>query len=152
MKKMEFTAPKDKFEAGREVLFDSPKGNDRYTPADWVAGDFRREWGDTSGGTGLVWAMDKSMSAQPGSADAAEYERAVHSSMDAWNKVPCATIPLMERELDPSQDVGIVKYLLGYGGSMEPVADIFIGGFMPLTFFDVVSEGTLGTVTRKHIC
>ncbi len=124
-------------EVGR-ILFFSDRGNRRLA-FDFVPGDPRRigaGWGGP--GANINFALDD-VDLTADIAGTSELDE-IRAAMATWENVTCSTIPLTDRG-NTGADVGLVEFLLGFGGTGGVSADIQHSGFLPPAFFDAIAAG-----------
>jgi len=126
--------------AGRDetpgmTVFARDVGN-KQLGADFVPNDPRR--GSRSNITYLVDGFDGATSSGPSAADT---EGAIDSAMATWDSQTCSDLDMTKSPTAPI-DIGLVQFLLGFGGLPNaPLADIVHGGWLPPAFFDALAPG-----------
>jgi hypothetical protein len=117
------------------IVFAFDRGN-KQLGADWIPFDPER-----FGVRDIYWATDHVD--QTVWVPWAETDAAIGRAMQTWQDVRCSSIPLTEVD-DWGLDLGYVQYLLGMGGVPGWLADITQAGWLPRSFFDVISDDGLG--------
>jgi hypothetical protein len=93
------------------------------------------------GSTDLAYLVDQGDGATASGLSAVDTEGAIERAMSTWDEeTQCSDVPLTKAS-DPGFDLGVVEYLLGYGGSPLRVSDIVHAGWLPKRFFDRISWG-----------
>ncbi len=133
---VEYITPEDSDEIGRTVFFRN-LGN-KQLGHHFVPLDSRRAW--SGPGSAITWINDTADGATSSGLTAATTAAAIRSAMATWEGVTCSTIPLNDLG-DINFDLGVVQFLLGFGGVNGLAADITHAGFLPGAFFDAIVPG-----------
>ncbi|MEJ7645915.1 MAG: hypothetical protein WKF87_15075 [Chryseolinea sp.] len=64
---------------------------------------------------------------------------AITRAMQTWDGVTCSDLGLFKVPSQPGISTGFVSELLGFGGSLEYVADVVHAGWLPASFFDLLA-------------
>ena len=118
---------------GRTVFFKFT--GDKRLEEHFVPGDPRR-----GGLTDISWINDWSEGSTTSGLGPAQTAAAIRRAMETWNLQKCATIPLIDFG-DTNLDLGVVQYILNFGGSTSVAADITHAGWVPPEFFDTLVPG-----------
>ena len=120
--------------AGRmgQTLFFKDVGNKRLSE-DFVPGDPRR-----GGRTNITYTVDNETTTDNG-LTLAETTAAIDNAMQTWDAVKCSNLNITKVPFDGN--LGIISFLLGFGGSPFFIADIQHSGFLPPAFFDAIAPG-----------
>jgi hypothetical protein len=120
---------------GRTIYFND-RGNKQFD-SQFVPGDPRR-----GGATDITWINDLWDGATANGLTAVQTDAAVRRAMTTWDEVACSTIPLTYLG-SYDVDLGVLQWLLGFGGSPVAFADVTHAGWLPGAFFDeVVPNGS----------
>jgi hypothetical protein len=65
---------------------------------------------------------------------------AIERAMETWDGITCSNLGMFQVPSNPAITTGFVSALLGYGGSMDYVADVVHAGWLPAGFFDLLAE------------
>ncbi|HKZ37369.1 MAG TPA: hypothetical protein VJ184_06955 [Chryseolinea sp.] len=66
---------------------------------------------------------------------------AISRAMQTWDEVTCSNLGMYQVPSQPGISTGFVSELLGFGGSLDYVADVVHAGWMPGAFFDSLATG-----------
>jgi hypothetical protein len=66
---------------------------------------------------------------------------AISRAMQTWDDVTCSDLGMYRIPSDPGISTGFVSELLGFGGSLDYVADVVHAGWLPGAFFDSLATG-----------
>ncbi len=152
----EYISPTGGSEVGATIL-QKDVGN-KHLDIDFVPFDPRRGWsGPPAGGTdNITYAIDQTGDAVPPSTvvvpiTAAQTSAAIRSAMASWDAETCSDLSLTENPTGPTDDIGVVAFLNGLGGSPFVFADIqhagwrdinFAGGILGVTFTFYFVDGS----------
>jgi hypothetical protein len=64
---------------------------------------------------------------------------AISRAMQTWDDVTCSDLGMFRIPSEPGIETGFVSELLGFGGSLEYVADVVHAGWLPAAFFDLIA-------------
>lgn len=64
---------------------------------------------------------------------------AISRAMQTWDDVTCSDLGLFRIPSQPGIATGFVSELLGFGGSLDYVADVVHAGWLPAAFFDLLA-------------
>lgn len=134
---VEYTTHASSMEAGGTVLA-KDVGNKQLT-ADFVPGDSRRTWSGPNG-TSLTYAMDQTIdgSSIGGSLSVDQTNAAIEAATETWEAQSCSNLGLT-RAPDFEENIGVIAFINGFGGSPFVFADVQHGGFREINY----SGGTL---------
>lgn len=93
-----------------------------------------------SSNPGLVsYAIDTAEGAANGGLTGSDTAGAISRAMATWAGQTCAPIPMAQVGPLPSGlDLGVVQFILGFGGSPFNIADVTHAGWLPAAFFDQI--------------
>jgi hypothetical protein len=115
----------------------------KQLPHHFVPFDARRPW--SGPGSAITWVTDLADGSTASGLSAADTAGAIRSAMQTWEDVQCSELSL--RHLgNASFDLGLVQFLLGYGGTPLIYADITHAGWLPAAFFDNVAPNGSATI------
>lgn len=125
------------------TIFASNVGN-KQLPYQWVPFDPLRD-----NRQGLTWTFDKVDGESSNGVTSDQSAGAFFAAASTWNELTCSEIPLEYVEAPTTTrgkrvtniDLGLVQWLLGFGGIPGYVADITHGGILPGAFFDTLAPG-----------
>lgn len=125
----EYLASTESGQAGRIVYFNDV-GNKQLT-ADFVPGL------SLDGTDDVSYYIDENRPSDdlPVAATSAAIARA----MATWDGVACSNLGLYEVPSDAGTSTGFIAAILGFGGSVDYVADVVHAGWLPAEFFDNVA-------------
>ncbi len=63
---------------------------------------------------------------------------AISRAMQTWDQVSCSDLGMYRIPSQPGIATGFVSELLGFGGSLDYVADVIHAGWLPGAFFDLI--------------
>ncbi len=109
--------------SGRSVLFKLVGG--KSAAFRWMSGDPRR-----GGRAYLTYAVDQ-VDGAPGGPSTGATTAAIDRAVGTWNSLACGHIPITRMPNQPGVELGVVRYLLGMGGSPAPAADFTHAGWLP---------------------
>jgi hypothetical protein len=64
---------------------------------------------------------------------------AINRAMQTWDEITCSDLGMYSIPSQPGIATGFVSELLGFGGSLEYVADVVHAGWLPAAFFDLIA-------------
>jgi hypothetical protein len=64
---------------------------------------------------------------------------AINRAMQTWDELTCSELGMYGIPSQPGISTGFVSELLGFGGSIEYVADVVHAGWLPAAFFDLIA-------------
>ena len=64
---------------------------------------------------------------------------AISRAMQTWDDVSCSDLGIFRIPSQPGIETGFVSALLGFGGSLDYVADVLHAGWLPAEFFDEIA-------------
>ncbi len=64
---------------------------------------------------------------------------AISRAMQTWDEVTCSDLGMYRIPSQPGISTGFVSELLGFGGSLDYVADVVHAGWLPGAFFDLLA-------------
>lgn len=70
---------------------------------------------------------------------AAVSSAAISRAMKTWDDVTCSDLGMYRIPSQPGIATGFVSELLGFGGSLDYVADVLHAGWLPAAFFDLLA-------------
>jgi hypothetical protein len=66
---------------------------------------------------------------------------AISRAMQTWDDVTCSDLGIFRIPSQPGIETGFVSELLGFGGSLDYVADVVHAGWLPGAFYDSIAPG-----------
>ena len=66
---------------------------------------------------------------------------AIDRAMQTWDDVTCSNLGMFKIPSQPAQPTGFVSEILGFGGSLDYVADVVHAGWLPGAFYDSIAPG-----------
>jgi len=135
--KMEYVTAPGSGQYGATV-FAKDVGN-KQLDAHWVPFDPER-----GGSRTITYIQDTAEAAANGGVSGAQTASAIDRAMATWDSQTCATIPIIKGVFPagtPPMDLGVVQYIMGYGGLAGWYADITHAGWLGRAFFDELAEG-----------
>ena len=125
----EYLTTPESDQVGR-LVFASDRGNKQLI-FDWVPDAF-------PGGIGYV--IDPFDGATSSGLTAGETSEAIQRAMRTWDDIQCSTLPITFEGETPF-DLGLVQFILGYGGAPFFFPGIAHAGWLPKGFFDALAPG-----------
>ena len=116
-------------QAGKTVYF-KDVGNKQFT-ADFVPGL------SLDGTDNVSYYIDEIRPS--GDLPVAMSSAAISRSMQTWDGVNCSDLGMFRIPSQPGIATGFVSELLGFGGSLDYVADVVHAGWLPGAFFDLIA-------------
>jgi hypothetical protein len=90
----------------------------------------------------FTYIVDELEGAATGGLTNSDTEPAIDRAMTTWDNADCSTLPILKVPYSNSLgDLGVVQFLLGFGGSGNYFADLTHAGWLPGAFFDAIAPG-----------
>ena len=146
----EFITAGESGNLGNIVFFDKQCGKgagscNKQLSSDWVPGDPRRT--GTNDIYVLVDDVDVTQKLNPNNTLAPGADLAAfHTVNQTWEDVTCSNISIIDLGNSNGTDIGLVQFLLGFGGEFEIRADLTHAGMLPPSFFDAIAPGGGGFI------
>jgi len=86
----------------------------------------------------LTWAVDETEGSAAGGLTPAQTSASIDAAMATWEGQTCSELNLFKVPVPPI-DLGVVQYLLGFGGFPGRAAELTHAGWLPPAFFDAIA-------------
>lgn len=137
---IEFMTTDDADPEFAHTVFFNNRGNKQLSH-DFVPGDTRRAW---SIGTAITLAVDGTEGTTGTGLTQAQTDGAIRSAIATWENLRCSNLPQIDFGNSPF-DIGVVEFILGFGGLPFIFADVSHTGWEPPTLFDAVAPPNGGS-------